>query len=290
MKKKFKKASAVLLAMIMMMSIFALTGCGGSGSDTNTDNNQNSDGELSGWAYVEDKGELIVGLDDTFAPMGFRDEAGELVGFDIDLANAVGETLGVNVKFQPIDWDAKELELQSKNIDCIWNGMSATEERQESMALTKKYLNNRIVVMALDPSINITSEEQLADYSIGTQVDSSALEAMQASDNWDLYAANVSDFPTYDEAIMALQGKRVDVIVVDQVLGEYKNSKLDEKMSVCDFDFGDDFYAIGCRKSETDLADKISDAIGNLIENGKAEEISNKWFGKNIVILEDYDK
>ena len=158
------------------------------------------------------------------------------------------------------------------------------------MALTKKYLNNRIIIMTLNPDINITEETQLVDYTIGTQVDSSALESMQASENYDLYAANVSDFPTYDEAIMALQGGRVDVIVVDQVLGEYKNSKLEEKMSVCDFDFGDDFYAIGCRKDETDLADKISDAIGTLIENGQAEEISNKWFGKNIVILEGYDE
>ena len=286
--KKFRKLSALLLAMIMLLSIFALTGCGDS-TEENTDQDTATD-ELTGWAYVEDKGELIIGLDDTFAPMGFRDESGNLVGFDIDLATAVGEVLGVEVTFQPIDWDAKELELEAKNIDCIWNGMSATEERQESMALTKKYLNNRIIIMTLNPDINITEETQLVDYTIGTQVDSSALESMQASENYDLYAANVSDFPTYDEAIMALQGGRVDVIVVDQVLGEYKNSKLEEKMSVCDFDFGDDFYAIGCRKGETDLADKISDAIGTLIENGQAEEISNKWFGKNIVILEGYDE
>ena len=287
--KKFRKLSAILLAMIMLLSIFALTGCGDS-TDSDTDADQDTSAELTGWAYVEDKGELIVGLDDTFAPMGFRDESGELVGFDIDLATAVGEVLGVKVTFQPIDWDAKELELEAKNIDCIWNGMSATEERQESMALTKKYLNNRIIVMTLNPDINITEEEQLVDYTIGTQVDSAALEAMQAAENFDLYSANVSEFPTYDEAIMALQGGRVDVIVVDQVLGEYKNSKLEEKMSVCDFDFGDDFYAIGCRKGETDLADKISEAIGTLIDNGKAEEISDKWFGKNIVILEGYDE
>lgn len=287
--KKFRKLSAILLAMIMLLSVFALTGCGDS-TDSDTDADQDTSAELTGWAYVEDKGELIVGLDDTFAPMGFRDESGELVGFDIDLATAVGEVLGVKVTFQPIDWDAKELELEAKNIDCIWNGMSATEERQESMALTKKYLNNRIIVMTLNPDINITEEEQLVDYTIGTQVDSAALEAMQAAENFDLYSANVSEFPTYDEAIMALQGGRVDVIVVDQVLGEYKNSKLEEKMSVCDFDFGDDFYAIGCRKGETDLADKISEAIGTLIDNGKAEEISDKWFGKNIVILEGYDE
>lgn len=256
----------------------ALTGCGG--EDTTDD---------SGWAYIENKGELVIGLDDTFAPMGFRDENNQLVGFDIDLANAVGEQLGVAVKFQPIEWDAKEMELTSKNIDCIWNGMSVTDERREQMALTKMYFNNCNIVMSKSSAVNVTKEEDLANYKIGTQVDSSALKVMQESDKWDLYADNVSEFPTFDEAIMALQGDRVDVIVVDQVLGEYKNSKMDEPLFTCDFNFGDDFFAIGCRKGEQDVADKISDAIQALIDNGEAAKISEKWFEKDLVILKDYE-
>ena len=275
-----------MLILVMTLGIFALAGCGGT-DDNNGDDA--ADGETSGWAYIENNGELVVGLDDTFAPMGFRDENNELVGFDIDLANAVGEQLGVKITFRPIDWDAKEMELESKNVDCLWNGMSATEERQEKMSLTNKYLNNRIVVMSLGSDVNITSAEDLANYSIGTQVDSAALEVMQASDNWDAFAENVNEFPTYDEALMALQGKRVDVIVVDEVLGEYKNAQLGGTLFVCDFDFGDDFYAIGCRKGETDVADKINEAIKALIDNGKAAEISEKWFGKDIVIFEDYE-
>ncbi|MBR5239544.1 MAG: transporter substrate-binding domain-containing protein [Clostridia bacterium] len=101
------------------------------------------------WAYIQGKGKLVVGLDATFAPMGFRDEAGEIVGFDIDLANAVAKELGVEVEFQPIDWDAKELELNGKKIDCIWNGMSATPERMEKMTLSDPYLNNTISIMSL---------------------------------------------------------------------------------------------------------------------------------------------
>ncbi|PWM64157.1 MAG: amino acid ABC transporter substrate-binding protein [Eubacteriales Family XIII. Incertae Sedis bacterium] len=284
--KAFKRTTSILLILVMTLGIFALAGCGGT-DDNNGDDA--ADGETSGWAYIENNGELVVGLDDTFAPMGFRDENNELVGFDIDLANAVGEQLGVKITFRPIDWDAKEMELESKNVDCLWNGMSATEERQEKMSLTNKYLNNRIVVMSLGSDVNITSAEDLANYSIGTQVDSAALEVMQASDNWDAFAENVNEFPTYDEALMALQGKRVDVIVVDEVLGEYKNAQLGGTLFVCDFDFGDDFYAIGCRKGETDVADKINEAIKALIDNGKAAEISEKWFGKDIVIFEDYE-
>ena len=124
--KSLKKTTSILLILVMVLgAAAALTGCGG-GDDTAND---------SGWAYIEDKGELVIGLDDTFAPMGFRDENNELVGFDIDLANAVGEQLGVAVKFQPIEWDAKEMELSSKNIDCIWNGLTITEERAAAMSI-----------------------------------------------------------------------------------------------------------------------------------------------------------
>ena len=165
--KAFKRTTSILLILVMTLGIFALAGCGGT-DDNNGDDA--ADGETSGWAYIENNGELVVGLDDTFAPMGFRDENNELVGFDIDLANAVGEQLGVKITFRPIDWYAKEMELESKNVDCLWNGMSATEERQEKMSLTNKYLNNRIVVMSLGSDVNITSAEDLANYSIGTQV------------------------------------------------------------------------------------------------------------------------
>ena len=97
MKKKLLVLTTVL---VLVVSAFALTGCGGSSDSGDAS-------EDTSWTYVEDKGELVVGLDDTFAPMGFRDEDGNLVGFDIDLATAVGEELGVSVKFQPINWDSK---------------------------------------------------------------------------------------------------------------------------------------------------------------------------------------
>ena len=114
-----KRILSILMVMVMLTGVFVLTGCGST--------EEAAEGET-----------LVVGLDDTFAPMGFRDENGDLVGFDIDLANAVGEEMGVAVEFKPIDWDAKEIELKSGTIDCVWNGMSVTPERMESMALTDK--------------------------------------------------------------------------------------------------------------------------------------------------------
>lgn len=273
---KMKKGVALLMMLTLVLGMFALTGCG---------NSEDADA-VSGWQYVQDNGVLKVGLDDTFAPMGFRDENNELVGFDIDLAKAVGEQLGVEVEFVPIEWDSKELELQSKNIDCIWNGMSVTPERIENMALTDQYLNNKIIIMTLSDDVKIESAADLANYNIATQVDSASLQAMKANEEWDSFADKVLEYKTYDEAIMAMKGGRADCMVVDQVLGEYKNNKMDNVMKVCAFDFGDDFYAIGCRKADTDLAAKLNEAIGTLIENGEAKTISEKWFGKNIVILE----
>ncbi|MDD4390831.1 MAG: amino acid ABC transporter substrate-binding protein [Eubacteriales bacterium] len=270
-----RKGIVFLTVLALAFGMFALTGC-----------SNDEEAGAAGWEYVENNGVLKVGLDDTFAPMGFRDEGNNLVGFDIDLATAVGEELGVEVEFIPIDWDSKELELSAKNIDCIWNGMSVTEERIANMALSHQYLNNKIVIMTLKDDVVIKSAKDLANYKIATQVDSSALKSMQANEEWESFAENILEYRTYDEAIMDMQAGRADCMVVDQVLGEYKNTKMDNVMKVCDFDFGDDYYAIGCRKGEEDLAQKLNDAIATLIENGKAEEISVKWFGTNIVMLE----
>ena len=274
-----KKKLIVLLAAVMMLAtMFAVTGCGGG------DEEQAS----SGWAYIESNGKLIVGLDDTFAPMGFRDENDELVGFDIDMANAVGEKLGVEVEFKPIDWDAKYTELDAKNIDCIWNGMSATPERYEKLALSKEYFNNKIVIMTEDENVKVESATDLAKYNVATQADSSALEMMQASEDWDSFKDQVKDYKSYDDAIVDMEAGRIDCIVIDQVLGNYKNTKMDNKLIQCDYDFGDDFYVIGFRKGDTDLADKVNEALQECIDDGTAAEISEKWFGKDLVILEDY--
>ena len=138
-------------------------------------------------------------------------------------------------------------------------------------------------------TLNVTDVAQLKDLKIGTQADSSALEVLQASDDYASFKDNITEYATYDEAILDLQAGRIDCIVVDEVLGEYKNSKLTKKLFLCDYNFGDDYYAIGCRQGETDVADKITGAIRTLILNGKAADISNKWFGRDIVICEGYD-
>lgn len=277
MKKFMRKALVVGVIAAMAVSMLALSACGKkSGGDAKTD-----------WDYIEDKGELIVGLDDTFAPMGFRDKEDNLVGLDIELAEAVGEKLGVKIKFQPIDWDAKEAELKAKNIDCIWNGMSATPERQESMSLSKKYLNNKVAVMTLDKNKNFKSTDDFKKVKIGTQADSAALEAIKADEHYEEFKDNVVEYKTYDQAILDVKAGRTEAVVIDEVFAYYNNKEKDTKMYESDFNFGDDFYAIGFRKEDTGLTEKVNEALKEVIDDGTAEEISKKWFDKNLIIYED---
>lgn len=278
-KEKFamKKRIITLVAMFAIMTATLLmAGCGGNK-------------EAADWDYVKKNGKFIIGLDDTFAPMGFRDKNNKLVGFDIDLAKAVGKELGVEVEFKPIDWDAKYSELKAKNIDCVWNGMSANPERAEKLSLSKLYLNNKIVVMTMKNDVKVNKASDLKQYKIGTQADSAALETMRKNKEYKNFKKNITEYKTYDEAILDLKAGRLDVIAVDQVLGNYKKTKMKNILKVCKFDFGDDHYAIGFRKNDKKLTEKVNEALKALIDNGKAGKISKKWFGKNIVEYKDYE-
>lgn len=273
-----KKSLSVALTGILVSGMLALTACDAGNSKSKDDAQDTGDNKSD---------TLVVGLDDTFAPMGFRDDSGKLVGFDIDLATAVADELNLKVEFKPIDWNAKEMELKAGTIDCVWNGMSATPERIKNMALSYKYLNNKIVVMALrDRDVQVNASTDLEKLKIGTQTDSSALEMMKADPNFDKYSAQIAEYGTYDEAMMDLKTGRLDVIVVDQVLGEYMNKNLagtDGEMKECGFSFGDDFYVIGFDADNTALRDKVNKALKALIDSGDAKEISNKWFGRNLI-------
>ena len=275
-----KKILAGALSLMMVVGVFTMTSCG---------NKEDATAEGGASSQTANEGELIVGLDDTFAPMGFRDKNNELIGFDIDLANEVGKELGMKVTFKPISWDAKDMELKSKNIDCIWNGMSVTPERKEKYSLSKKYLDNTIILMKEkeDKKTSVKEAKDLADLKIGTQADSSALEMLKKNEAYDSFKDNITEYPDYDKALLDLKAGRIDVLAIDQVLGEYKNKNLKGELEVCDYSLGTDAYAIGFRKDDTALRDAVNDAIKKVIDSGKAEEISNNWFCKNIVIFED---
>lgn len=174
--------------------------------------------------YILDKGELILGLDETFPPMGYRDANGDIIGFDIDLATEVCSRLGVKLKLQPINWDSKEMELSGKTIDCIWNGMSVTEERINGMDLSTPYIANKQIIIVKSDS-GISTKADLAGKTVGAQQGSSAVDAISAEPDVKASFGSLNEYASNDEAFLDLKAGRIDVLVVDEVYGRYMISQ-----------------------------------------------------------------
>lgn len=231
-----------------------------------------------------DKEKLIVGLDDSFAPMGFRDEQGELTGFDVDLANAIGTKLGKEITFQPIDWSMKESELTSGNIDLIWNGYTITPERQEKVDFSIPYLNNKQVIVTLASS-PIKTKADLAGKKVAAQSESSAVTAMEKEA--DLYASfdggKAVTFENNNMALMDLDAGRVDAVVADEILLRYYITlKGADKYTILTDNFGDEQYGVGIRKGDTTMVEAFNKAYDELKADGTVKSISEKWFGEDI--------
>ena len=233
---------------------------------------------------VLDKDTLIIGLDDTFAPMGFKDEKGEIVGFDVDLAKAIAEKLGKKIEFQPIDWSMKETELKSGNIDFIWNGYSITDERKEQVAFGTPYLKNRQIIITLADS-PINTKADLKDKVVGAQTGSTAVDAIETEPE---VLATFKDgkpvtYETNNDVLMDLEAGRLDAVVADEIIVKYYISKKGaEKYKILDEDFGEEEYGVGMRKEDTALVEAFNKAYAELKQEGKLAEISNTWFGEDI--------
>lgn len=268
-----KRSLSLLLAILMLMGVMA--------------HHALAEAADNSVAYITEKGALILGLDDTFPPMGFRDEdTNEIVGYDIDLAKEVAARLGVELVCQPIDWSAKEMELANGNIDCIWNGMSITDERLESMSMSVPYMNNQIVVVVKDDS-GIQSIDDLAGKGVAVQSGSFAEEVLETYDQYaDLYASvNVLAYDEYLTALMDLQQGGVDAVLIDLVVAEYRIAGLQDDSLIVIDSLEDDLYGIGFRKADVALRDKVNEILNEMEADGTVEKISTEWFGKNISII-----
>jgi len=268
-----KKMLLGIITTVLVISLFS--GC------TSEKKEEKSEDK---WATIEERGTIIVGLDDTFIPMGFKDNDGELTGFDVELAKEAIERIGLEVEFQSIDWSLKETELNSGNIDLIWNGYTMTEERKEKVNFTSPYLDNRQVIVVLSDS-DIVDKAELKDRAVSTQNSSSALAALEAEGVIETFKnGDVVLFDTYNDAFMDLEAGRVDAVIADEILARYYiEQRGEEKYSVLDEDFGDEEYGVGVRKQDATLLEKLNTALDEMKADGTAAEISNKWFGENIV-------
>lgn len=230
------------------------------------------------------KDKLVLGFDDTFVPMGFKDDKGEVVGFDIDLAKEVSKRIGKEIVFQPIDWSMKESELNSGKIDLIWNGYTITKEREEKVSFTRPYLDNRQVIITLADS-KINSKADLKDAKVGAQNQSSAVDAINKEPELlkTFKDGKVYTFETNNDALMDLEAKRIDAVVADEILARYYiNKKGADKYKILKDDFGSETYGVGVRKSDKDLLEKINKAFDDMKKDGTAKKISEKWFGEDI--------
>lgn len=168
---------------------------------------------------IKDKGTLILGLDDSFPPMGYRDANNQIAGFDIDLATEVANRLGVELVLQPIDWNSKEMELDGGKIDCIWNGLSVTDERLEAMFMPKAYIANTQIIIVPENS-DIKTIADLEGKIVGLQEGSSSLDALSANPVKDK-VAEIIEYPNNVNVYMDLEAGRIDAFVVDEVVGKY---------------------------------------------------------------------
>lgn len=225
---------------------------------------------------------IVVGLDDNFPPMGFRDEKNELVGFDIDMAREASKRLGLEVEFKPIDWSSKEAELIGKRIDVLWNGLTILESRKEKIAFSAPYMANRQIIV-VPANSEIKDKAGLAGKTVGAQEGSSAVDAMKKDEAvsnsfkaFKLFGDNVTAF-------LDLSAGRLDAVVVDEVVGRFHVAKKSSEFAVLQDNFGTEDYGVGFRKEDTELLAKVDKALADMKADGTAGEISKKWFGENIV-------
>jgi polar amino acid transport system substrate-binding protein len=225
---------------------------------------------------------LVIGVDDQFAPMGFRDDKNELVGFDIDYARAAAQKMGYEVTFQPIDWKAKESELNSGRIDLIWNGYTITEERKKKVLFTKPYLKNSQVVVTPAKS-NINKLDDLTGKNVGLQAQSSAAEALNASP----IKSKIKTISEYKDNVLALSDLkigRIDAVVIDEVVAKYYMSKDKGTFKILDESLAPEEYGVGVKKGNEKLLNELQKALDEMNKDGTAAKISEKWFGEDKVL------
>lgn len=240
-----------------------------------------ADGSLQ---YILDKKELILGFDPGFPPMGFQDEDGDYIGFDLDLAYAVCDILGVELVLQPIDWAAKELELNAKNIDCIWNGFTVTPEREEALSLSMPYMaNEQVLVVKADSPYNTLSD--LAGARLGVQAGSSAVDALNAAEEFKASLGEISEYDMNTILLMDLDKDGVDVALLDVIVAGYYMANEEVDFRVLEEALAPEAFAIGFRKGEVALTEAVNAALIELAFNGVMEEISTEWFTGDITTV-----
>lgn len=271
-----RKYVAFMLSAVALAAIL-LTGCTG-GDKESSGNADNS------WDKVREKGELVLGMDDSFPPMGFRDENNELAGFDVDVATEVCKRLGIKLVLQPIIWLTKEQELDAGKVDCLWNGFTMTPERIEKLLFTVPYMKNRQVLVVKSDSA-LSKLKDFGGKKLALQAGSSAADALNASVDFKAKLKQVIEFDENLTALMDLETGGVDVLLMDEVVANYNIQAKKADVKVLDESLATEDYGIGFRKADNALMTKVQETLMAMAKDGKLAEISEKWFGKDVTIV-----
>ncbi len=274
---KLRKILALTLAVLLAMAVF----CSCSSQQPVTQESEKTETE-SDLAYMQDKGEMVIGIT-LFEPMNYY-EGDELVGFETEFAKAVCEKLGVNPVFQEIDWGSKEIELNSKNIDCIWNGLTITDERKENMAITEPYMNNRQVMITKAENVEAYSNS-VAGLDVIAEVDSTGYELIE--DDEFFAEANATAVDSQAKALMDVAAGTSDVAVVDYVssIGSIGEGTDYADLVVAPNEFPGDEYGVAFRKG-SDAAEEVTKAMKELAADGTLAQIAEKYGLQDLITVE----
>ena len=288
-----KKILAILMAGAMTAAAFS--GCGGTGSssgsqtsDTKAESSQTSAASGSSdtdWSYIADKGSMTIGIT-YFEPMNYM-ENNKLTGFETDFATAVCEELGVTPDFQEIEWESKELELNAKTIDCIWNGLTITDERKENMDISIPYMENKQVMVVKSENVEkFSTAEGIKGASVVAESGSAGEEVAKGEAFFK--EAKYLSVDSQAKALLEVKSGTADVAVIDYVMSigtlragsDYADLKVVESQS-----FAPEQYGIAFRKNSNETLAKVNAAIEKLAKNGKLAEIAEKYNLKEQIIV-----
>ena len=276
-----KKRKGILGFLTLVgMAVMSLAGCTQLASNPKVDN----------WDKYQQQKSITVGFDNTFVPMGFEEKNGNYAGFDIELAKYVSKKLGIQVHFQPIDWDMKETELQNGTIDAIWNGYSATDERREKVAFTIPYMQNTQILVVKKTS-GIHSVEDMTGKVLGAQNGSSGMldfeEHPEVLKNR-VKGGDADQYQSVNEAIIDLKNDRIDALLIDRVYADYylTTEGIADEYDTIPSGFEIESFAVGVRPADKKLLEALNQAFKELYQEGIFQQISQKWFGEDVATPE----
>ena len=260
-------------ALLLVTMIFA--GCGGENTSAKNDGSKISDATKK----------IIIGVDDEFAPISFHNEKNELVGFDVDLAKEAAKRLGVELEFKSIDWNNKREEITSGNVDMIWNGLDITEERKEYMIFTKPYMDDRqVLLVKKDKMRDIHVEEDLEGKIIGVQAGSTSDDYFSRNEDLKSHLKDYKIYVHFNELLEALKGDEINVLVCDELIARYETNKNPGQFDLLNVKIGDIAeMAVGFRKDNEELRDKVQAVFDEMISDGTAKKISEQWFQADVI-------